>query len=59
MEGMVEFIGMLRVKVVKGTNLAIRDIRTSDPYVVLKLGQQTVQTTVIRSNLNPLIEENG
>jgi Ca2+-dependent lipid-binding protein len=37
---MVEFIGMLKVKVVKGTNLAIRDMRTSDPYVVLKLGQQ-------------------
>lgn len=37
---MVEFIGMLKVKVVKGTNLAIRDMMTSDPYVVLKLGQQ-------------------
>lgn len=57
MEGMVEFIGMLKVKVVKGTNLAIRDMRTSDPYVVLKLGQQTVQTTVIRSNLNPVWNE--
>lgn len=37
---MVEFIGMLKVKVIKGTNLAIRDMMTSDPYVVLKLGQQ-------------------
>ncbi|GAU18753.1 hypothetical protein TSUD_80420 [Trifolium subterraneum] len=42
MEGMVEFIGMLKVKVVQGTNLAIRDMMTSDPYVVLKLGQQKV-----------------
>jgi len=39
-EGMVEFIGMLKVKVIKGTNLAIRDIKSSDPYVVLSLGQQ-------------------
>ncbi|OMP06037.1 C2 calcium-dependent membrane targeting [Corchorus capsularis] len=56
-EGMVEFIGLLKVKVVQGTNLAIRDMMTSDPYVVLTLGQQTVQTTVIKSNLNPIWNE--
>lgn len=38
--GMVEFIGLLKVKVIKGTNLAIRDMMSSDPYVVLNLGQQ-------------------
>ena len=37
---MVEFIGLLKVKVVKGTNLAIRDMMTSDPYVILTLGRQ-------------------
>lgn len=37
---MVEFIGMLKVKVLKGTNLAIRDMLSSDPYVVLTLGHQ-------------------
>ncbi|CAA7408915.1 unnamed protein product [Spirodela intermedia] len=42
---MVEYIGVLKVKVIKGTDLAIRDIRTSDSYVVLALGHQ--------SNLNP------
>ncbi|KAH9627399.1 hypothetical protein KSS87_001238 [Heliosperma pusillum] len=41
-EGMVEFIGMLKVKVVKGTNLAVRDMLSSDPYVLLNLGQQKV-----------------
>ncbi|XP_043688571.1 ADP-ribosylation factor GTPase-activating protein AGD12-like isoform X3 [Telopea speciosissima] len=56
-EGMVEFIGMLKVKVIKGTNLAIRDLLSSDPYVVLTLGQQTVQTQVIKSNLNPVWNE--
>ncbi|GMP97032.1 hypothetical protein CsSME_00045441 [Camellia sinensis var. sinensis] len=39
-EGMVEFIGMLKVKVLKGINLAVRDMLSSDPYVVLTLGQQ-------------------
>ena len=37
---MVEFIGLLKVKVIKGTNLAVRDMMTSDPYVILTLGQQ-------------------
>lgn len=45
---MVEFIGMLKIKVIKGTNLAVRDVRSSDPYVVLMLGKQV-------SNLSFLI----
>ncbi|KAJ6818214.1 ADP-ribosylation factor GTPase-activating protein AGD12-like [Iris pallida] len=48
---------MLKVKVIRGSNLAIRDIRTSDPYVILTLGHQTVQTTVKHSNLNPVWNE--
>ncbi|XP_058099607.1 ADP-ribosylation factor GTPase-activating protein AGD12-like isoform X2 [Magnolia sinica] len=40
--GMVEFIGLLKVKVIKGTNLAIRDMRSSDPYVIVNIGQQQV-----------------
>ncbi|KAG7034766.1 putative ADP-ribosylation factor GTPase-activating protein AGD13, partial [Cucurbita argyrosperma subsp. argyrosperma] len=56
-EGMVDFIGLLKVKVIKGTNLAIRDMMTSDPYVVLTLGRQTVQTCVVASNLNPVWNE--
>lgn len=56
-EGMVEFIGMLKIKVLRGINLAVRDMRTSDPYVVLSLGQQKAQTKVIKSNLNPVWDE--
>ncbi|RAL53532.1 hypothetical protein DM860_015569 [Cuscuta australis] len=56
-QGMVEFIGMVKVKVLKGKNLAIRDMLSSDPYVVLTLGQQKVQTNVMRSNLNPIWNE--
>uniref|UniRef100_A0A2P2JRG7 ARF GTPase activator n=2 Tax=Rhizophora mucronata TaxID=61149 RepID=A0A2P2JRG7_RHIMU len=55
--GMIEFIGLLKVKIKKGTNLAIRDMMSSDPYVVLTLGKQTVQTSVVKSNLNPVWNE--
>jgi len=76
---MVEFIGLLKVTLKKGTNLAVRDMMTSDPYVKLTLGQQvkktnsnswrvngyfiadlfyqTVQSTVKKSNLNPVWNE--
>ncbi|XP_071708846.1 probable ADP-ribosylation factor GTPase-activating protein AGD11 [Rutidosis leptorrhynchoides] len=55
--GMVEFIGLIKVNVVKGTNLAVRDMMTSDPYVILSLGTQSVKTRVIKSNLNPVWNE--
>ncbi|KAG6583853.1 ADP-ribosylation factor GTPase-activating protein AGD12, partial [Cucurbita argyrosperma subsp. sororia] len=56
-EGMVEFMGLLKVKVIKGTNLAVRDMKSSDPFITLTLGQQTAKTTVIKSNLNPVWNE--
>lgn len=37
---MVEFIGLLKVTIKSGTNLAVRDMMSSDPYVVLTLGKQ-------------------
>jgi hypothetical protein len=37
MDGLV---GILKVRVVRGINLAYRDARGSDPYVVLRLGKQ-------------------
>ncbi|KAF8691412.1 hypothetical protein HU200_040551 [Digitaria exilis] len=55
--GMIEFMGILNVKVIGGTNLAIRDMSSSDPYVVLTLGQQKAQTSVIKGNLNPVWNE--
>ncbi|KAL5570505.1 hypothetical protein UlMin_027080 [Ulmus minor] len=55
--GMVEFLGLIKVNVVKGTNLAIRDVMTSDPYVILTLGHQSVKTRVIKNNLNPVWNE--
>lgn len=37
---MVEFVGLIKVNVVRGTNLAVRDVVSSDPYVILSLGNQ-------------------
>lgn len=37
---MVEFVGLIKVNIVRGTNLAVRDMMTSDPYVILTLGSQ-------------------
>ncbi|AQK54928.1 ADP-ribosylation factor GTPase-activating protein AGD12 [Zea mays] len=52
-----EFVGELNITVVKGTNLAVRDMLTSDPYVVLTLGGQKAQSTVKKSDLNPVWNE--
>ncbi|RDX77834.1 putative ADP-ribosylation factor GTPase-activating protein AGD11, partial [Mucuna pruriens] len=55
--GMVEFVGLIKVNVVKGTHLAVRDVMTSDPYVIISLGHQSVKTRVIKNNLNPVWNE--
>ncbi|KAF5188062.1 C2 domain-containing protein [Thalictrum thalictroides] len=54
---MGEIIGMVKVIVLQGKQLVVRDFRTSDPYVVVKLGNQTAKTKVINSCLNPVWNE--
>ncbi|XP_023643960.1 protein C2-DOMAIN ABA-RELATED 3 isoform X1 [Capsella rubella] len=39
---MDNLLGILRVRVKRGVNLAVRDVSSSDPYVVLKLGRQVL-----------------
>lgn len=55
--GMVEFVGLIKVDIIRGTNLAIRDVMSSDPYVILNLGHQSMKTKVIKSSLNPVWNE--
>ncbi|TVU36850.1 hypothetical protein EJB05_18802 [Eragrostis curvula] len=55
--GMVEFVGLIKVNIIRGTNLAIRDVMSSDPYVIINLGHQSMKTKVIRSSLNPVWNE--
>lgn len=38
-ERMEHMLGLLRVRVIRGRNLAVRDMFSSDPYVVLKMGK--------------------
>ncbi|WOH04419.1 hypothetical protein DCAR_0623828 [Daucus carota subsp. sativus] len=51
---MVEFVGLIKVKTVKGSNLAVRDLTTSDPYLILSLGNQSVKTDPVMNSLNPV-----
>ncbi|KAA8530657.1 hypothetical protein F0562_005409 [Nyssa sinensis] len=50
---MEHLLGLLRIHVHKGVNLAVRDIRSSDPYVVVRMGKQKLKTRVVKSNVNP------
>ncbi|CAN4079884.1 unnamed protein product [Withania somnifera] len=50
---MENLLGLLRIRIHRGINLAIRDATTSDPYVVVRLGKQKVKTRVVKKNLNP------
>ncbi|PNX62217.1 putative ADP-ribosylation factor GTPase-activating protein, partial [Trifolium pratense] len=33
-------LGLLKIHVQRGVNLAVRDVVSSDPYVVIKMGKQ-------------------
>ncbi|XP_059072829.1 protein C2-DOMAIN ABA-RELATED 2 [Cryptomeria japonica] len=54
---MEEPVAILKLRIIKGTNLAVRDMWTSDPYVVVRFGHQKVKTRVIKKNLNPVWDE--
>ncbi|XP_020196591.1 protein C2-DOMAIN ABA-RELATED 5 [Aegilops tauschii subsp. strangulata] len=52
---MERLLGLLKVKVVSGVNLAICDplAHSSDPYVVIRLGQQKVKSGIKYKFTNP------
>jgi len=54
---MDEMLGLLRVRIKRGVNLAVRDVVTSDPYVVVKMGKQKLKTRVIKKDINPVWNE--
>ncbi|KAI3466975.1 hypothetical protein Pfo_023638 [Paulownia fortunei] len=53
----MDFLGLLRIRVRRGINLAVRDTVTSDPYCVISCGTQKVKTKVVRGNCNPVWNE--
>ncbi|PWZ31103.1 GTPase activating protein 1 [Zea mays] len=46
-------VGLLKLRVVRGVNLAVRDLRSSDPYVVVRIGKQKLKTRVVKKSVNP------
>ncbi|KAM5570416.1 protein C2-DOMAIN ABA-RELATED 4 [Rosa sericea] len=50
---MENLLGLLRIRVKRGVNLAVRDVRSSDPYIVIKMGKQKLKTRVIKKDVNP------
>ncbi|CAN6572748.1 unnamed protein product [Malus baccata var. baccata] len=55
---METMMGLLRIHVQRGLNLAVRDLTSSDPYVVVKMGkQQKLKTRVVKRNVNPEWDE--
>ncbi|KAF0911770.1 hypothetical protein E2562_012278 [Oryza meyeriana var. granulata] len=49
--------GVLKVVVASGTNLAVRDFTSSDPYVVVRFAGTNAKTKVINRCLNPVWNE--
>ncbi|XP_071700885.1 protein C2-DOMAIN ABA-RELATED 4-like [Rutidosis leptorrhynchoides] len=54
---MDNLLGLLRIRIKRGINLAIRDFRSSDPYCVIILGEQRLKTHIIDRDLNPVWNE--
>lgn len=50
---MESILGLLRVRIIKGVNLAVRDTSGSDPYIVLRMGRQKLKTSVKKNTVNP------
>ncbi|XP_039063013.1 protein C2-DOMAIN ABA-RELATED 4-like [Hibiscus syriacus] len=48
-----KLMGLLRVHVKRGVNLAVRDVRSSDPYIVFKMGHQRLKTRIVKKDVNP------
>ncbi|KAL5570818.1 hypothetical protein UlMin_020416 [Ulmus minor] len=46
-------MGLLRIHIQKGVNLAVRDVTSSDPYVVIKMAKQKLKTRVVNKSLDP------
>ena len=54
---MEDYIALLKVRVIKGTNLPAKDIMSSDPYVVVRIGTQKVRSRTVKRNLNPVWDD--
>lgn len=51
---MDDTLGLLRIHIHRGINLAVRDIRSSDPYVIVRMGKQVLILGSFLSFLSPV-----
>lgn len=54
---MVEYIGIVTIQLLEGKNLIVKDLMTSDPYCVLRLGLQSHKSKIKYKTLNPTYNE--
>ncbi|KAG6512079.1 protein C2-DOMAIN ABA-RELATED 4-like [Zingiber officinale] len=54
---MEHLLGLIKLRVAKGVNLAYRDATGSDPYVIVRMGGQKLKTSVKKNNVNPVWNE--
>ncbi|KAL4392423.1 hypothetical protein HN51_013899 [Arachis hypogaea] len=54
---MNDLMGLLRIHIKRGVNLAVRDVNTSDPYCVVRMGKQKLKTRIIKKDVNPEWDE--
>ncbi|CAH1435606.1 unnamed protein product [Lactuca virosa] len=50
-------IGVLKIRIKRGLNLAVRDSKASDPYVVIKTDKLRVKTRFVKKDCNPEWDE--
>lgn len=56
--GMVEYVGILNIELVAGSDLAVMNIReSSDPYVTFHLGEQSISSKHVDKSVNPVWKE--
>ncbi|KAG5010843.1 hypothetical protein JHK87_019358 [Glycine soja] len=50
---MENILGLIKLRIKRGTNLKACDTRTSDPYVFVTMAEQKLKTGVVKDNINP------
>ncbi|KAK1422101.1 hypothetical protein QVD17_24986 [Tagetes erecta] len=54
---MEHLMGLLRIHINRGVNLPVKDASSSDPYVIITMGQQILKTRVVKNDINPVWDE--
>ncbi|XP_020224536.1 protein C2-DOMAIN ABA-RELATED 7 [Cajanus cajan] len=50
---MENVLGLIKLRIKRGTNLKACDTRSSDPYVFVTMAEQELKTGVVKDNCNP------